>query len=185
MDDNQIRVIIVDDHRIFRIGLRVEIRSMSIPVQIVGEAGSAAELFSLLETTEADIVLLDIILPDVSGVGIAKRLRKDYPNLKILVLSAETDNETIGMMMQIGIDGFISKNVPAGELQTAIEYIADGAEYYGRDIARIVHCVRMTHKDNDYCFTPRETEIIQLCAKGLSAKREGDRDNTEIALQTG
>jgi DNA-binding NarL/FixJ family response regulator len=182
MDKKSIRVIIVDDHRIFRVGLRTDIQAMNVPVEIVGEASSAAEFFSLLETTKADMVLLDIILPDVSGIDIASLLRKEYPNLKILMLSAETDNETIEKLMKIGIDGFINKNVSTNELQNAIEYVAEGAEYYGRDIARIVHCVRMSRKNTDCHFTPRENEIIQMCAQGLSAKEIADKLN--IGLKT-
>lgn len=175
MENKPIRVIIVDDHRIFRVGLRAEIQGMSVPVEIAGEAGSSEELFRLLETTEADVIMLDIILPDVSGVDIARRLRRDYPGLKILMLSAETSQETIEQLMKVNIDGFVSKNVSASELQRAIEYVAEGAEYYGRDIARIMHCVHVLHQDNDGCFTPREKEIIQLCAHGLSAKEIADK----------
>jgi DNA-binding NarL/FixJ family response regulator len=175
MEEKSVRIIIVDDHRIFRIGLRAEIESMTIPVEIVGEAASAAEFFNILATTEADVVLLDIILPDVSGIDIVRRLRKENTTLKILMLSAETDSDTIAKLMQLGIDGFISKSVPAGTLQTAIEYVAAGAEYYGRDIARIVHCIRMSNREKDFSFTPREKEIIQLCAQGLSAKEIADK----------
>lgn len=182
MDSKRIRVIIVDDHRIFRVGLRAEIQGMGIPIEIAGEAASAEEFFSLLKTIDADMVLLDILLPDMSGVDIARKLRKEYPNLKILILSAETDNETIGQLMLVGIDGFVSKTIAPGELQTAIEYITEGAEYYGRDIARIMHCVRIAHKNINYNFTPRETQIIQLCAQGLPAKKIADRLN--ISLKT-
>lgn len=170
MEDKRISVIIVDDHRIFRVGLHSEIREMSIPVDIAAEVESAEQLFSLLPTTAADIVLLDIGLPGMSGVEAARKLRREYPAIKILVLSAENNNETISQLMQVGIDGFVNKSVPLGELQTAIEYLAQGAEYYGRDIARIMHCVRTARHDVDGNFTAREKQIIQLCAQGLTAK---------------
>jgi DNA-binding NarL/FixJ family response regulator len=182
MERFNIRVIIVDDHRIFRIGLRAEIKRMTIPVTIVGEAASGVELFELLKTTNADIVLLDIRLPDMSGIDIARELREEYPDLKILILSAEADKNTIGNLMVIGINGFISKSAPPGELEKAIDYIDDGAEFYGRDIASIVHCVRAANKDVSYDFTPREREIIKYCAQGWSAKQIAH--HLDICLKT-
>jgi DNA-binding NarL/FixJ family response regulator len=170
MERKPIRVIVLDDHRIFRLGLREELRCMDIPVEMAGEAESGEEFFRLLKNTKADMVLLDLILPDMPGVDVARRLRKERPAMKILVLSAEERLETLEALMNIGIDGFVSKAGPANELQTAIEYIADGAEFFGRDIARLVHCVHVAKKSEDFNFTPREKEIMMLCAKGLSAK---------------
>ena len=90
--------------------------------------------------------------------------------MRILVLSAETTRETISELVRIGIDGFINKSVSPEELKTAIEYVADGLEYYGRDIARILRDFSNARKGLKTEFTKREGEILELCARGLSAK---------------
>ena len=163
-------MIVLDDHRIFRLGLREELRHMDIAVEVAAEAASGEEFFELLKTTKADMVLLDLILPDMTGVEVARRLRKERPEMKILVLSAEERTDFMEALVEIGIEGFLSKAGPANELQTVIEYVAEGGEFFGRDIARIIHCVHVSKRNGDFNFTLREQEIIKFCAQGLSAK---------------
>ncbi|MDD4142477.1 MAG: response regulator transcription factor [Bacteroidales bacterium] len=167
-----IRLFLVDDHKLFRTGIK-NILSNHDNFEIVGEAASGEEFFLLLHDNDIkiDILLLDIILPDMSGVLIADRMRKEHPCTHILVLSSENKSSTISQLVQIGIDGFIDKNAESEELIKAFEIIADGGEYYGRDIARIIHCIRVAKNDiSDSAFTPRELGIIELCVKGLQAK---------------
>jgi DNA-binding NarL/FixJ family response regulator len=104
-----INVIVVDDHRLFRKGLKAIFKADHPDIVITGEAESGKELFGILTHTPADLVLLDINLPDIWGVEIAHRLRNDYPALKILAISAENTAETVKAMLDAGIDGFISK----------------------------------------------------------------------------
>jgi DNA-binding NarL/FixJ family response regulator len=174
-----IKVILVDDHEIFRIGVRLSLAQKYPELSIVGEAESGRELFRLLETTAADIVLLDILLPDTNGTEVARRLRRDYPALKILAISAENSAEVVQAMLDIGINGFISKRRGAAdEIAAAIHSIIDGMEYYGRDIADIIYRVYVAVKKTDTAsseFTEREREIIELCRLGLTSKQIGER----------
>src|SRR5574344_1722162 len=112
MKEKPIRVIVLDDHRIFRLGLREELRHMDIAVEVAAEAASGEEFFELLKTTKADMVLLDLILPDMTGVEVARRLRKERPEMKILVLSAEERTDFMEALVEIGIEGFLSKAGP-------------------------------------------------------------------------
>lgn len=169
-NSRSVRVILVDDHLLFRIGLRAAFAQSAPQIKVVGEAGSAEEFFALLPTVEADTVLLDIALPDRSGIEIARQLKEEYPQLKILILSAENDTQTVLTLLEVGIDGFVSKSVPVDELCHAIDYVTDGAEYFGRDIARIIHDVRISKNIDQTAFTPREMEIIDMCAHGMSSK---------------
>ncbi|MDD4141561.1 MAG: response regulator transcription factor [Bacteroidales bacterium] len=179
-EKKNIRVIIVDDHQLFRIGIK-GILTEDTGIEVVGEAASSQELFTLLPDIDTDIVLLDIILPELSGIVIAERLRKDYPEIKILVLSSESDRRTLSELVTIGIDGFIGKDLPREELIKAVTDVANGSEYYGRDIARIIHCIRVSKRDvSDDVFTLREKEIIQLSIKGLQAKEIADKLNINV-----
>ena len=174
-----IQIIIVDDHRLFRIGLKAAIHADYPDICVTGEAGSGKDLFDLLASTPADIVLLDINLPDLGGAEIARRLRRDYPALKILAVSGENTTEAIESMLEAGIDGFVSKQEGnADELVRAIRTLIDGLEYYGRDISAIIFGVYVSKKktvDVTGEFTEREREIIHACREGLQCKEIAER----------
>jgi DNA-binding NarL/FixJ family response regulator len=173
------RVIVVDDHKLFRHCLRVIFSDDHPDIEIVGEAESGTELFKLLSTTSADIVLLDILLPDMNGVDIARQLRKQYPDMKILTISGENSAETIKKMVELDINGFISKqNSTPEELLNAIYSILNGVEYFGRDIAATIYDIFVAKKYSTSQiseFTKREKDIIRLSAKGLLYKEIADK----------
>jgi DNA-binding NarL/FixJ family response regulator len=154
-------------------------RSAYPDVSVTGEADSGKALFALLPSTPADVILLDINLPGMSGVEIARKLRSEYPDIKILAISAENAAETIKAMLEAGINGFISKQQSdADELAEAIRTVASGLEYYGRDISTIMLGVYVSKKKTTTVtneFTDRERDIIILCRDGLMCKEIADR----------
>ena len=174
-----IQVIIVDDHPLFRIGLKATFKDCHPDICVAGEADCGEALFKLLAKTTADLVLLDINLPDISGVEIASRLRRDYPAVKILVVSAENTSETIKSMLELGIDGFISKRKSGtDELAEAVRTVMSGLEYFGRDISAIIYDVFVSKKKTTVVtheFTEREREIILACRDGLQCKEIATR----------
>ena len=174
-----IQVIVVDDHNLFRMMLKSTFQSGYPDIVVAGEAGSGEELFRVLSSTAADLVLLDVNLPDIWGVDVARRLRSDYPAVKILAVSAENTTETIHAMLEAGIDGFISKQrSDADELAQAIRTVMSGVEYFGRDISAIIFDVYVAKKKTSVVtgeFTNREREIILLCRDGLICKEIADR----------
>ena len=178
---NIISVILVDDHELFRSTVRCMIESRYPDIRIAGEAETGEELFGLLSSVDADMVLLDIVMPGMSGVEIARRLRNDYPALKILAISAENTAETVRALLDIGIDGFISKSAgKASELPEAIRTVAGGLEYFGRDISAIISDIYVAKKNTAEPtseFTPREREILLLCRDGLLSKQIADQLN--------
>ena len=174
-----IQIIIVDDHRLFRMGMKTIFESRHPDIQVAGEAECGKELFAVLNSTSADLILLDINLPDMSGAAIARRLHQDYPTVKILAVSAENTAETIESMLEAGIDGFIGKQTgDADELAAAIRTIMDGLEYFGRDISSIIFDVYVSKKKTTNVtaeFTEREREIILACRDGLLCKEIANR----------
>jgi DNA-binding NarL/FixJ family response regulator len=180
-ESKMIQVIVVDDHKLFRKGLKSTFQYEYTDICLAGEAESGEELFRLLASTPADLVLLDINLPDVGGAEVARRLRGDYPNIKILAISAENTAETVQSMVDAGIDGFISKQMgDTDELAEAIRTVMNGSDYFGRDIASILYRVYVSKKKTTVVtdeFTEREREIILLCRDGLLVK--------EIAVRLG
>jgi len=175
----RINVIIVDDHELFRLGVRTAIESRHSDIAIVGEAKSGAEFFRLLQTTAADIVFLDIILPDTSGIEIARRLKIEHPTIKILAVSAENSASIVEEMLRIGIEGFISKlNSNPDTLAQAIRYIMQGIEYYGKDISDIISRIYITKKRTTEVtneFSEQEKRVIEYSLEGYPAKLIADR----------
>jgi len=177
-----IKVIIVDDHELFRLGLRTAIESRYPDICIVKEASLGAEFFALLKGNfVADVVLLDIMLPDMNGFEIARRLKTEYPNLKILIISAENTSSAIQEMLDIGIEGFISKFKSTPDmLVEAIRSIMKGFKYFGRDISDIINRIYIAKKKTMEVsaeFSEQEKHIIEYSQQGLSAKMIADRLN--------
>lgn len=166
----KIRIILLEDHQLFRIGLCAALNRGSSKVEIVAQADSVASFLELIQSVEVDMALLDITLPDGSGIEVARILRQQYPTIKILILSADTTEETIAELITVGIEGFVSKSVPTADLCHAVEYIANGAHYFGPDIAKLIHNIELSHNKKKIEFTEREHQIVQLCANGYSAK---------------
>jgi len=176
-----INTILVDDHALFRLGVKYAITNSHADICIAGEADSGSALFQLLETITPDIILLDILLPDTTGIEIARRLRKEFPAIKILAISAENATEVVQEMLNIGIEGFISKRQGgADEIAEAVRTIMNGFEYYGNDISSIIYKIYVSKKSTAEVtleFTQREKEIILLCRDGLLGKEIANRLN--------
>jgi DNA-binding NarL/FixJ family response regulator len=181
-----IKVILVDDHEIFREGMKSIIQKPHTDIVIAGEAGSGEDLFHLLTDSTADIVLLDIVLPDMSGIDVARRLKKEYPNMRILMISSENNIEIVKKLTDIGVEGFISKRMGSSqELVNAIHSIINGCEYFGKDIASIIYKIFVAQKNTTEItaeFTEREREVLLLCRDGLQGKEIADK--LGISLRT-
>ena len=174
-----ITAILVDDHELFRLGVKSAIESRHPDIRIAGEAATGEELFRLLAAITADIVLLDIILPDMSGIEVARRLKKECPALKILAISSENTAAVTQALLDLGIDGFISKRTGGVDiLADAIRSIMSGFEYFGKDISDIIYRIYVSKKKTAEAtaeFTEQEKKIIELCRDGLQSKQIADR----------
>ena len=167
---------ILDDHELIRIGVSSVLHDTSHVVSI--SAACAEDLFEALESgTSCDLLLLDILMPGTSGFEVAKRMRTEYPDIKIIVLSVDTKEYVITRLMQIGIDGFISKNGPLEEVKLAIDSVAEGVPFYGRDLAVLVRDIvdAQPNKRSSALLTKRELEIIEACCAGLLGKEISEK----------
>ena len=174
-----IKAILVDDHTIVRIGLRALLAATDhdILVEVVAEAASAAEFYEQMKDLDVDIALLDIRLPGESGIEIARRINAERPEICILMLSAEVNEDTIMELMTTTVGGFINKDCSPRTLFQAIEVVADGGIYYGRDIATLMNLIRasLSEKEKNASFTPIEEDVLRLSAEGLLAKEIGEQ----------
>ena len=167
---------ILDDHELIRIGVSSVLHDTTHVVSI--SAACAEDLFAALESgTSCDLLLLDILMPGANGFEVAKRMRTEYPDTKIIVLSVDTKEYVITRLMQIGIDGFISKNGPQEEVKLAIDSVAEGVPFYGRDLAVLVRDIvdAQPNKRSSALLTKRELEIIEACCAGLLGKEISEK----------
>ena len=170
-----LKFVIVEDLILTRIGIKTALKNNSLDCEVVAEVGSVKEAKSVLKQQhDIDVVLLDLILPDGNGIEIARFLKKRYPDIKILVISADTERETRLALIKLGVNGFISKFEDLPIIETAIYSVCNGIDYFGKDICEVIHAVSMSKAPKDNLFTARELEIMQLCAKGYTVKKIAD-----------
>jgi DNA-binding NarL/FixJ family response regulator len=173
------RILLVDDHLMFREGIRSRLDRESDFV-VVGEAASAEEALSLTEEQSPSIVVLDIRLPVTSGIELARLLRDGWPELKLLVLSGYDFDQYVTALARIGIDGYLLKDAPQEELVRALREIANGGAVLPPDIASKVMKSYASEPARSrtrqlWDLTLREIEILELLHQGLR--------NAEIARQ--
>lgn len=178
---NIIKCIIVDDHKIVIDGIKAMLFGIN-EIQIIGEASCGSEFLVLLNNIKADIAIIDVKLPDISGIDIVKQITRNYPSIKTIMLTSQDDEETILKAVQAGVMGFLPKNTNQIEFINAIKTIYDGAEYFGSNISKIIYSsfAKQLKEDgsnisNKPSFTAREKEIIVLISEGLSYKEISEK----------
>jgi DNA-binding NarL/FixJ family response regulator len=166
-----LQVLIVDAHRMFRQEVRSRLEQEP-DIQVVGEASSGQEAFALVEPTNPTIVTLDIRLPDTSGIKVARLLRQQHPELKILILSAYDFDQYVEATVRLGIDGYLLKDSPLEKLVQALREIASGGVVLPPHIAsrlmRTYSARRAVFREREPDeLTVRELEVVELMAHGL------------------
>ncbi|TCO11028.1 DNA-binding NarL/FixJ family response regulator [Natronoflexus pectinivorans] len=171
-------IIIVDDHKITRDGIRAMLIGNKSFV-LVADVGSGAELFETLDKQVPEIVILDIGLTEINGIEITKELNQKHPQIKVLILSANTDEENIVSAIKAGAKGFLSKECSQGELIKALTCVSHGEEYYGESISSIIYNSYLSsikkNNVNKPELTAREIEILKAFSEGLCFKEIADK----------
>lgn len=164
-----IGVVIADDHEVVRRGLSMTIAGER-DMRLLGAAATGAEAVALVQTTDPDVVLLDIQMPDMDGVAAAAALRKRYPKLAILMLSSYSDDARIYAAMRAGANGYLLKEMSGDELLHAIRAVARGEpQLHPRIAQRLMNRV-MPPEDPFAQLSPRELEVLRSIAAGMSNK---------------
>lgn len=160
-----IRIALVDDHSLVREGIRALLAVMA-PLEVVGEAESGADAIDMVSRTKPDLLLVDISLKDMNGLELTRALRREYPSIKILILSMYDNYEYVSESVRSGASGYVLKNAPSREIIAAIEAIASGGTFYSAEIASILAADR--HTDSE--LTPRESQVLCKMVQGLNNK---------------
>ena len=173
-----IRVAIVDDHPIVRAGLRMVLES-DAEFEVVGEAETAASAIDLVRSNTPDVVLIDINLPDESGLKVAEAIRQ--PGVRLLMLSVHDDREIVRESVRIGAHGYLRKDTTPADLRAAIRAVHAGDAWFSPSVARsLAESIREQPAEVPpplERLTEREREVLVRIARGLS--------NKEIAADLG
>ncbi|KOY00700.1 response regulator [Pseudomonas nunensis] len=160
-----IRVALVDDHSLVRDGIRALLTVVDF-LAIVGEADSGASAIEMVRETQPNLLLVDIGLKDMNGLELTRQLRREHPEIKILILSMYDNNEYVSESVRSGASGYVLKNSPSREIIAAIEAIASGGTFYSAEIAQKLAAERPA--DNE--LTPRESEVLCKMVMGMNNK---------------
>jgi DNA-binding NarL/FixJ family response regulator len=157
-----IRIAVAEDQRLIR-DLLVAVLSRESGFQVVAEASTGQETIALAESTHPDVLLLDVSLPDIDGMEVARAVRKTQPKLPILALSIHEDSHFVREMLHAGADGYVVKSAAMGELVQAILSVTQGRMYLSPAIARLAIGQALPVSTS---LTRREREVLALIANG-------------------
>lgn len=174
------RLLLVDDHAVVRSGLRMLLENEP-DMQIIGEAGSASEALQAVERLQPDVILLDIGLPDISGIEVARQVKQRSPATAIVALTIHEDEEYFFKMLEAGAVGYVPKRAAPEELIQAIQAAASGEVYLYPSLAKLLVKDFLTSEGGARSaraldgLTDREQEVLALLAEGEGNPEIADR----------
>lgn len=184
---NKVQVLLVDDHTLVRAGLRKLLES--IPnVEVVGECSDGLELLAMAQTqTQApQLVLMDIAMPGLNGLETTARLVKQWPGIRVLILSMHQNKEYVRHALRHGAMAYLLKDAAPLELELALRTVLAGGTYLSPAVSKGVlsdYVQRLRSEDLDAdALTPRQREVLQLIAEGSSSKEIARR--LELSVKT-
>jgi DNA-binding NarL/FixJ family response regulator len=179
---NKIKVTLVDDHQLVRDGIRALLSGLD-DIEVITEASDAKSTLEKLKLTRPDVMIVDISLPEMSGIELTKIITTEYPTIKVIVLSMYTNQEFIFNAIKAGAKGYLPKNITREELLDAIREVYKGNEYFSKDVSNIILKSYLKQvKDperfdslQDEKLTNRELEILRFVAEGYSNQLVADK----------
>ncbi|MDX3382731.1 response regulator transcription factor [Streptomyces niveiscabiei] len=173
----EIRVFLLDDHEVVRRGVR-ELLAVEEGVEVIGEAGTAAEALARIPALRPDVAVLDVRLPDGSGVEVCREIRSQDPSLKCLILTSFADDEALFDAIMAGASGYVLKAIRGDELLSAVRDVAEGRSLLDPvATARVLERLREGAPKGDERLerlTDQERRILHLIGEGLTNRQIGE-----------
>ncbi|MGA0895297.1 MAG: response regulator, partial [Ilumatobacteraceae bacterium] len=163
-----IKVFLLDDHEIVRRGVR-ELLESDAGIEIVGEASTAAEALARIPATRPDVAVLDVRLPDGSGVEVCREVRSEMPSIACLMLTSFSDDDALFEAIMAGAAGYVLKQIRGNDLITAIRRVATGESLLDPTVtAKVLHRLRNPSEEDERLakLTAQERKILDLIAEG-------------------
>lgn len=174
---HRIRVLLVDNHPIVRSGIRAELQSLP-SVEVVGEASDGREGLALVKSLQPDVVFMDISMPGLNGLEATARLTREFPKVRVIILSRHENEEYFWHALKAGACGYLLKKAAIGEMGAAIQRVTRGEIYLSREIGirlrKKLPLQQIAHAKGPLDrLTARQREILQLIAEGQTTKSIG------------
>ena len=172
-----VRVFLVDDHGLFRAGVRAELESITDEIEVVGEAGTVGEAVAGIGHHKPDVVLLDVHMPDGGGAEVLRRVRPEQTNVVFLALSVSDAAEDVIAVIRAGARGYVTKTISSHELVRAVVRVSEGDAVFSPRLAGFVldafadrpGQAPISDPELDL-LTPRERDVLRLLARGYAYK---------------
>ncbi len=177
--ESVIKVLLVDDHILVLEGIKARL-DQEKGIAVIGQASDGHEALELVKTLEPDVVMMDVSMPNMNGIETTKVFQKQYPDLKVLILSMHDNREYISQLMLHGAKGYILKDVSAEEMVRAIRSVADGATYICRAATETLFRQGSEIDRLESKLTRREQAILTRVARGLSSKAISNELNISV-----
>lgn len=167
--DRRLRVLVADDHPVFVAGIRSVLSTIDRLV-LVGESATGAATVEAARRSNPDIILMDVSMPDMSGIEATRRIRGEHPDIRVLMLTMHADDQMLLAAMRAGASGYLLKGSPVSEIALAIELVSRGVALFGKNMAEraiqfIVDPPGTRHPFPE--LTEREKDVLELVARGL------------------
>ncbi len=177
----EIRLLLVDDHEVIRTGLRMLLESQP-NIKIVGEASSGTQALEMARQTKPDVVIMDITLPDISGIEATRRIKQLHPQIAVIALTIHEDEQYFFEMLQAGASGYVPKRAAPDDLISAIQAAHANEIYIYPSLAKALvsdYMGRWRSQPEEQLpenqLTAREHEVLELLAEGLSNDEIADK----------
>lgn len=168
-----IRVLLADNHTLVRAGLRALLQNIE-GIQVVAEAGDGREALRLIAAHQPDVVLMDVAMPEMNGLEATARVVKEFPNVRVIILSMHANEEYVLQALRTGAAGYVLKDSGVSELELALRAIAKGETYLSPAVSKhvVADYVRRVGSESSSLeqLTPRQREILQLLVEGRTTK---------------
>ena len=164
-----IRVLLVDDHEIFRLGLKAVLEK-DASIKVVGQLASGAESIDQIARLQPGLLVLDYSLPGLSGLDVLSLVKRRYPEIKVILLTASTSESILSRAIGEGVDGLILKQEPADEVRVAIGKVQSGERYISAGVKPLI-----ARFDKLLVLTRREQQVLQMIAAGYRNKEIAEK----------
>lgn len=161
------KIVLLEDHPLTRMGVK---QALSPMYQIAFEASTIKEFFCKLKDHATDMVLLDILLPDGSGIEVARSLKAKHPEVKILIFSIETNEDSVRQLLEIGVEGLLSKRATEPTIVKAVATVLEGEHFYLEDAEKLERNILISKASRPAtALTDREQEVLRGFCKGMTS----------------
>ncbi|MGC4130396.1 MAG: response regulator transcription factor [Bergeyella sp.] len=169
---DKLKILIVDDHPMVQEGLLSMLRQFAF-VDCATAAGNAYKALEMIQQNPPDIVLTDINMPEISGIELTEKIRKEFPDIKIIGMSTFNERNYITQMIASGADGYLVKNAPEDEIKAAILSVSDGKMFLGVNI-NLTSGEKQELKEIP-TLSSREKEVLELISEGLTNQQIAEK----------